>query len=152
MSFQFKTKSKGNYSKTIKKQIQDGKVKVGLPKGKSGEYEDGMTVIEVGAMNEFGTARIPERSFIRVPLQQNKEKYFALAKKEIKKIYLGKQTVDNALGLLGLFVSDKMKGSFTNNNWDANADSTVKMKGSSRPLIDTGQLLNSITWIKVNKS
>lgn len=152
MSFQFKVKSKGNYSKTIKKQIKDGQVKVGLPKGKSGEYEDGTTIIVVGAWNEFGTARIPERSFIRVPVQENKDKYFAQAKKEIKKIYLGKQTVENALGILGLFMSDKMKGSFTNNNWAANAESTIKKKGSSKPLQNSLQLLNSITWIKVNKS
>ncbi len=160
MSFKIKHTSTGHLKK-LKEQMKAGKVAVGLPKGKSGQYEDGSTVIEVAAWNEFGTERIPERSFIRVPVQQNKEKYMALAKKQAKLIYAGKTTTENALGILGTFMSDKMKSSFTDNDWEANSDITinggwmtspngkpfyVKGKGSSNPLMSTGQLRNSITY------
>ena len=145
MSFKIKEKQFIDLAK-LKKQIKSGKVSVGLPKGKSGQYEDGSTVIEVAAWNEFGTEKIPERSFIRVPVQQNKAKYIELAKKQAQKIYTGKTTVDDALGILGLFMSDKMKASFTDNEWQSNSAETIEKKGSSRPLIDTGQLRNSITW------
>ena len=145
MSFKIKQTNTG-LIKQLKKQMKSGKVKVGLPKGKSGAYDDGLTVIEVGAINEFGNEKIPERSFVRVPVQQNKIKYMDLARKQAQKIYAGKTTVNDALGILGLFMSDKMKASFTDNDWQENAQSTINMKGSSTPLIDSGQLRQSITW------
>lgn len=59
------------------KQIQDRltskkRVLIGLPAG-SGVYEDGAPIAVIGAVQEFGSAdgRIPERSFLRVPLRQN---------------------------------------------------------------------------------
>ena len=145
MSFEIKH-TNSDFVKNIKKQLKSAQVKVGLPKGKGGSYEDGSSVIEVGSWHEFGTDKIPERSFIRVPVQQNMQKYKSLAQKEVKKIYEGKQTVDGALGILGLFMSDRMKASFTDNDWAENSPFTVALKGSSTPLIDTGQLRQSITW------
>ena len=46
-----------------------------------------------------------------------------------------------------------VKGWFTNpkNNWAENAESTKKRKGSSKPLIDTGQLRKSITHVVKKK-
>ncbi|MGA9617028.1 MAG: hypothetical protein WBR09_07650, partial [Serratia proteamaculans] len=61
------------------KQIQDRltskkRVLVGLPAG-SGNYEDGAPIVVIGAVQEFGSAdgRVPERSFLRVPLRQNQD-------------------------------------------------------------------------------
>ena len=46
-----------------------------------------------------------------------------------------------------------VKGWFTNpkNSWAENAESTIKQKGSSKPLIDTGQLRKSITHVVKKK-
>ncbi|MEA3330610.1 MAG: hypothetical protein U9Q29_02830 [Campylobacterota bacterium] len=150
MAFEIKHRKFVDVDK-LKKAITSGKVKVGLPKGKAETYESGETTIEVGATHEFGEGNIPERSFIRVPVQHNKEKYIALAAKQAKLIFNGKQTVEDALGILGLFMSDKMKASFGNNDWSPNSQQTIASKGSSSPLIDTGQLRQSITWQIVQK-
>ncbi|WP_252318093.1 hypothetical protein [Candidatus Symbiopectobacterium endolongispinus] len=60
-------------------QIQDRimakrRVLVGLPAG-SGSYEDGTPIAVIGAVQEFGPAdgRVPERSFLRVPIRQNQD-------------------------------------------------------------------------------
>ena len=52
----------------------------------------------------------------------------------------------NLAGMEGQLASQEW---FTNpaNGWPANADSTIEMKGSDRPLIDTGELRKSITFI-----
>lgn len=36
------------------------------------------------------------------------------------------------------------------NNWPANAPSTIKRKGSDRPLVDTGELRKAITYVVVD--
>ena len=65
---------------------------------------------------------------------------------EAKKLFELKTTSDKSLSLLGILMSDKMKASFQNNDWAENAESTVKAKGSSAPLIDSGQMRQSLTY------
>jgi hypothetical protein len=52
--------------------------------------------------------------------------------------------LDNA----GQFARDEVKNWFTNpaNGWAPNAPSTIKAKGSSQPLIDTGKLRQAISY------
>ncbi len=49
----------------------------------------------------------------------------------------------------GLTAQNAVKAWFTNpkNHWAPNAPSTIKRKGSSRPLVDTGALRQSITYV-----
>jgi hypothetical protein len=49
----------------------------------------------------------------------------------------------------GLVASNAAKRWFTDprNGWPPNKPETIKRKGSSRPLIDTGQLRRAITWV-----
>lgn len=53
------------------------------------------------------------------------------------------------LRLAGLEAQNRVRAWFTDprNNWPPNAPSTIKRKGSDRPLIDTGQLRRSITYV-----
>lgn len=131
----------------LKKQLKDVEIKVGLPKG-TPRNDEGVSLIEIGATNEFGSPAkgIPERSFIRIPLDNAKEKYFKIATKQGIDILNGKQTIDGAIEKIGIWGQTVIKKSFTNNNWEANSQTTIDIKGSSRPLIDSGQLRQSITW------
>jgi phage gpG-like protein len=56
--------------------------------------------------------------------------------------------LENQLGLVGQQVVSDVKGRILEGEGipPPNAPSTVRRKGSSRPLVDTGQLLNSLTY------
>lgn len=152
-------KSLQKYAQTID-DVKNKAVFVGLPKEKATKtYEDGMSVIRIGAIHEYGIGNNTERSFLRVPFAENKkeidafiQKRFEMSGKEISPI--------KALEQIGVFAEGISKRSFVKNNWKANAPITidggwmrsasgklfkVKGKGSSKPLIDTGVLRNSIT-------
>lgn len=124
-------------------------VVVGLPKG-SNAYPDGTSVIEVGAVHEFGVGRVPQRSFLRSTIFENKRKYrdfiAALAKKMAKGT-----PASTAMGLLGTKVQSDVQAKFTDNDWPplsekAAAGRRNKNKGSITPLVDTGHLRQSITY------
>jgi hypothetical protein len=55
----------------------------------------------------------------------------------------------NHLKLAGMTAQNAVRAWFTDsrNNWAANAPATVKKKGSDKPLINTGQLRKSITYV-----
>ena len=133
---------KGGYGNALKKLLKNQEVVAGLPKGKADS-----SIIERGVSNEFGMKNIPARSFVRVPIINGKDDFFKLAKMEAKKLFELKTTSDKSLSILGILMSDKMKASFQDNNWAPNAESTIKAKGSSSPLIGkTGQLKISPTY------
>jgi len=131
----------------LQKQLKDAKVKVGLPKGTPAN-DEGESLIEIGATQEFGSPskNVPERSFVRIPLDNAKADYFKFLKRQGINILNGKTTTDDAIEKLGVWGQTVIKKSFTNNNWEANSETTIALKGSSRPLIDRGQLRQAITW------
>lgn len=111
-----------------------------------GARDDGATNVEVAAMNEFGIG-VPERSFIRATINENRERYNELNKSASKKITKGQLDTLVYLENLGQKVADDMKNFAVNLSSPANAESTIKQKKSSNPLIDTTQMVNSITYV-----
>lgn len=109
------------------------------------------TVAEVAAYNEFGTktksgARgIPSRPFIRGTLKDNK-KTIATAASRI--LFHEPNAFHDKMGLfLVSLVRKKIREGIS----PENAKKTVRQKGSSTPLIDTGQLIGSLTYEVVDK-
>ena len=91
---------------------------------------------------------------IEPAIQNSKEELGTLIKEAILKALEG-DTSGAMAGMerAGTQGENVAKGWFTNpqNNWADNAESTKKQKGSSRPLIDTAQLRNSITHVVKKK-
>ncbi len=152
MAFTGKIKtSNNNFIKNLQKQIKDAKVKVGVPKSanttKEGQ-DKSITLAEVAAIHEFGSPgnNISERSFIRETVQEETQNLKKLSAKQAKKIFALEITTEEGIGVIGEFMKSKIIKKFTANNWEANAPSTVKAKNSATPLIDTGQLRQSIQW------
>lgn len=56
---------------------------------------------------------------------------------------------ENHLAKAGMLGQNAARDWFTNpkNGWPANAESTIKQKGSDQPLIDTGELRKAITYV-----
>ena len=135
--------------KDLKKAMKSVRILVGLPKGTpTNEDYQGLTVIEVGAANEFGvpSKNIPARSFIREPLFKNEAKFKKLAQTIGVSILDGSNSFDVGVNKKGVWGVKTIQDSFTNNNWEPLKQRTIKAKGSSNPLLDTGNLRQSITW------
>lgn len=118
-----------------------GTVKVGLPKG-SNNYPDGTSVIMVGSVHEFGSpARgVPQRSYLRSTMKEQRRAYKALFKKLAKKIAKGEITSEEAMNILGLKVQTDVREKIT----ELKAPPLKSRDGN--PLIDTGHLRQSIIY------
>ncbi len=133
-------------------EAQESHVKVGvLASGKGREKnEDGITMIELAAIHEFGSpkAGIPERSFIRRTMRDKSDELGRVCANIAKKYIHGEVTLERGLNQLGAVAAGMIKSRVTAGEHipPPNAPSTVKAKGSDRPLIDTGRMIGSVTW------
>lgn len=88
---------------------------------------------------------IPERSVMRSTVNENAQKYVRMLQKAIPRAIETGRSSDDVLNYLGLEVSNDVKLKF-GNGLKPNHPFTVQRKGSSAPLVDSGELRNSITW------
>ncbi len=114
-----------------------------------GDDDDGgrerLTVVEVAARNEFG-AGVPERSFLRSGIDQHEKTLQKTALMCGRAVLLNKASPEQALSLLGMQAQGLLVERINNGIAPPNAPSTVERKGSSTPLVDKGQLKDSITF------
>ncbi len=137
------------YEKNLQ-QFKDSVVKAGiLAKDGSENHSEGITVFQIGMIHEFGVPEknIPRRSFIRVPIENNIKEITKLIENNHRLVGENAMSAKVALDRIGLKAQNTIKQSFRNNDWKPLKRATVKRKGSSRPLIDTGQLIGSISYI-----
>jgi hypothetical protein len=121
------------------------RVLVGVPKGKV--EEDGTPIAMIAAVHEFGSpARgIPERSFLRAGILAHLQQLVAMNAEHIRKIANGGFTVLTALNRLGVFGAGAVQQYIVEGSFIPNAPATIKAKGSSKPLIASAMLRQSIT-------
>jgi hypothetical protein len=105
-----------------------------------------LTVAEVGAFHEFGTRHIPQRSFIRAWFDEAvaSGEIADLLRSQLKLAVAGKLPLDQALERVALKCQASVQKRITKRIPPPLAQSTIDRKGSSVPLIDTGQLRASI--------
>ena len=116
------------------------KVDVGI---QGGTHSD---IVNRAFWNEFGTKKIPERSFLRSTLRKTRNELLTLSKEAVKKITFG-SSVDAELGRVGLFLEAECKNTILAGNFVPLHPWTIRRKGSSRPLIETGQMIASIRFL-----
>ena len=98
----------------------------------------------VAAWNEFGTETIPERPFFRRAIAEMEGGISNIVKAGID---TKKMVVDDRLAdRVGAYAQGQLQESLTALKEPPNAPSTIKEKGSSSPLIDTGHMRESVTW------
>ena len=100
-------------------------------------------VAKVAAAHEYGQG-VPMRPFLRIALPDIDATAKRLAAKAVK----ANQGVmpDLALGLIGEMAVGKVKESITKLDKPPNAPSTIEVKGSSNPLIDTGFMRSVVDY------
>lgn len=124
---------------------QTATVTIGIHEG-SGSV-DGVTIAEYAAYNEYGTSKIPERSFMRATFDAESQNISNQFAREWNLILQGKSTVYRSLSLVGLKHETKVRERIGSNIQPKNAPSTIAQKGSSRTLIDTGTMLNTVRYV-----
>lgn len=104
--------------------------------------------------NTGSKIRIPARSFIRSTFYVRRANALTtICGKLAKQVVTDGMDVKRALGILGAWAVGEVRSTFTEIDIPPPlAQSTIDAKGSSKPLIDTGQLKNSITWELVDDS
>lgn len=126
-------------------ELKELEVRVGFQRGKSQE-EDGTDMCDVAAFNELGTDHIPARPFIRQSVDDNESKINSFLKEEVKDFTHGK-SAEQILKGIGIFQKDLMQDKITSGSFAPNAESTIKKKGSSKPLVDTGRMRQSVNYV-----
>lgn len=123
-------------------------LKVGIlaDTGAQAHGDDAVTILQVALANEFGTDNIPARPFIRGYVDANEQRVKAMISKVEQEIAKGSMTREQGLNLLGQRLVAEIQDRMSKGIPPPNAPSTIERKGSSTPLIDTGQLRSSIKY------
>lgn len=114
-------------------------------------------IAEIAAINEYGQkaskgqGRIPARPFMSTSFDENLNELNELKFKLYVRIVNDQMTVKQALSLIGEFMVNKTKKKIVALREPPNAPLTIELKKSSNPLIDTAQMLNSVTHVEVIK-
>lgn len=122
---------------------------VGIPNDEnSRENSDGITNAELGVIHEFGVpeSSIPERSFMRSTASEESENLGRLGNAQIAECLEANASAHDVFATIGIYLRGKIVEKITDGEFEPNNENTVKHKGSSKPLIDTGQLRGAITY------
>ena len=107
------------------------------------EGSDNFNLASLAAVLEFGNESIPSRPFLRQTLAENQEKYTTL----FVKLFESGISIEQIYEQIALIAQGDVQQNIVNGKWTANAPSTIKRKKSSKPLIDTGKLRQSVRGI-----
>ncbi len=132
-----------NHIAKIEKGVQGPKVvKVGFPKGKADA-----DLVSIAIWNHFGTSRgIPARPFITIAMFKNRRQIRAALRKIAEGTVQKGTPLATQMPKLGVLGTGMIQDQIASNMRPANAPSTIRQKGSSRTLIDTGRMRQSVTW------
>jgi hypothetical protein len=106
----------------------------------------GQSVAEYAAKNEFGDGNIPERSFMRTAFDENLDLIENATADQYGKIIDGDIALTQGLNVIGQIITGLIQTKIRAIIFPPNSPRTIAMKGSSKPLIDFGQMVKSVTY------
>jgi hypothetical protein len=125
--------------------------------GRSGGMVGGAAIfLPKGSPNAIGLTRphvikIPQRSFLRTSFDANRLEYERILEQQTGRVIDGNQTARNAIAVVGEKALADVVNRINAGIPPPLKPATIARKGSSKPLIDTGQLKQSIK-VKVRRS
>lgn len=140
-----------NGFKNIKKELEKlQKSKLIIYIDDKASYENGTKVDFVAMLMEYGSdefeVNYPARPFWRSTFDSNYERYSKRFEKLLNKIIAGEYTAEKTLSELGRFVVRTVREMIMEGTYAPLAESTIRAKGSSQPLIDTKLLYRSVKY------
>lgn len=146
------------------KLVQGTSVEVGVLKGEhkwlAGIHEFGCDIPVTDKMRRYLAAQglhlkkttthihIPERSFLRAGYDQNRDAVLKKANLLLADVAAGRMSPEALYKAVGLELSTAIKDYATELREPPNHPFTVEQKGSSNPLVDSGDMIEGITWRK----
>ncbi len=128
------------------KGLQNRRVDVGiLPNAGSNQ---GVRIVDYAVFNEFGTATIPARPFMRKTADDSQKTLPAFMGFLITNLVNGKTTPVRVQHTLGQWYQARIRTTIGSaRSWAApNAPMTLSMKSHQSPLLDTYSMYNSINY------
>lgn len=105
-----------------------------------------ITLGDLARIHEQGLGRVPKRAFVKPAITANRHKYAKLLKNSITPVLEGRLSPKTAWQLVGQEAVKDIQQYMLTATFTPLAPATIKAKGSSKPLIDTGQLRQSVTY------
>ena len=106
----------------------------------------GIKLQYLAEIHDKGLGNNPKRPFMSVPIAANGRKYHNFIHSELTPIFRSRRTLDMAWQTVGLMAVADIQKYMVTASFTPLAPSTIKRKGSSKPLIDTGQMRQAITY------
>lgn len=140
--------------RTLNKDLDGVVVKVGVQakdkavrRGKGGSIRNtDQPLAVIAAIHEFGLGDMPQRSFLRSAYDENLPVIDKMIQRAANGAVFGLGT-NAALNQLGNVVQGMVQRKIVDGPFTPNSPATIKRKKSSRPLIDTGHLRQSIRYV-----
>lgn len=134
------------------KEIARRKVAVGFPHGRlnAPHYESkhggqGPSIIDVAIQNNFGIG-VPRRDFMTPATEKWQEWCTEFVNAVKAQIIEGKVNVDDLLSQMGMKGADIISEEIIALKEPPNAPETIRRKGSSNPLVDSGDMSKAPTF------
>jgi hypothetical protein len=113
-----------------------------------------LTLAQLGNVMEHGTTHagrnhnvvIPPRPFMVPAIQTHRTEISNLSAELLTKVVHGEMDKKTALGKIGAYGQGLVQKQIRETLRPENAESTIREKGSSHPLIDTGQMMQNVQW------
>ncbi len=143
--------------KKMLEELESKQIQVGF--FETSKYPDGTPIAYVAAIQEFGYGPIPPRPFMRPAELQNQNKWQAGIAMGVKAALNGSITIDAALEQVGMVAAGDVRKAIKAVTAPPLASSTirgrqsrkkVKKAASTKPLVDTGLMLQAVTSAVVN--
>lgn len=155
--YTFNWTPEGEKIKKALDQLNEDAVGVGYQRGKkthkaTRKGEKDVDMLDIAAWNEFGTSNgIPARPFLKNSIESYQDEIMKDMKTCVQKVMNGADPV-TALNGLGATHVGRVQRSITEGSYGQNKPSTIRKKhGKDKPLIDTGQMRQSVHYIVKKK-
>lgn len=118
----------------------------------SGENKNEVSIVqyatwnENGVMSKSGKWKIPPRPFIKMWAELNQKQTQNVLTRLYGEVAVGHITADEALNRLGKYAKSGIQHFIRTHQFKPNAPYTIKKKGSSQPLIDTGAMRDAVNF------
>lgn len=146
------TKAGKKFRQEIEK-LKKLQVRVGYQRGEENIESEGESadLCDIAVYNELGTENIPSRPFMRDSVDNHAEQINAFLKKQMALLAKGDTTAEQMMKSIGVFQKGLVQAEIVDGDFEPNAPSTIKKKGSDKPLIDTGKMRQSVNFVIVKK-
>lgn len=130
--------------------IGDREVLVGFPASANTRSGGEITNAALGYIHDNGSpaANIPARPFMRPGVENARAEAAAIFRDAAARELRGETgAIERSLHLVGLLVVGSIQRKITEGPFEPLRPATIRRKGSSRPLIDTGQMRQAVSHV-----